>query len=137
MNVHVEVIDNSDKVKEALETQLKAALEACGLQGESYAKENITAAGRVDTGNLRNSISHSVSEDTAYIGTNVEYAVYHEMGTGIYAEGGGGRQTPWFYVDRNGEGHYTRGIKPTHFLKDAVANHREEYERLIETHLKR
>ena len=136
MNVHVELIDNSDKIKDALETQLKAALEACGLQGESYAKENITAAGRVDTGALRNSISHSVSEDTVYIGTNVEYAVYHEMGTGIYAEGGGGRQTPWHYVDRNGEGHFTRGVKPTHFLKDAVADHADVFNSIIEAHLK-
>ena len=37
----------------------------------------------MDTGNLRNSITHAVEsgEDAVYVGTNVEYAPYVEMGT--------------------------------------------------------
>lgn len=134
MNVHVEVIDNSDKIKAAAEEQIAAALEACGLKAEGLASENVTAAGRIDTGDLRDRITHTVKKDTVYIGTNVEYAVYHEVGTGIYTPGG--RQTPWKYVDRHGDEHWTRGIRPIHFLKNAIVNHLDEYKAIIETHLK-
>lgn len=39
----------------------------------------------VDTGRLRSSITHSIEHDSlglvAFIGTNVEYAIYQELGT--------------------------------------------------------
>ena len=54
------------------------ALEIIGGKAESYAKK----ACPVDTGRLRNSITHAQeSEDTEVIGTNVEYAPYVELGT--------------------------------------------------------
>ena len=70
-----DVEDYSDEIKKALRDKLEAALEAIGIQAESHAKSNITKAGRVDTGNLRNSVTHTVKEDTVYIGTSSEYAV--------------------------------------------------------------
>ena len=92
----------------------------------------------VDTGNLRNNITHVVDENglTAYIGTNDKYAAYVELGTGIYAEGGGGRPTPWVYQDAKGNWHYTRGNKAQPFLKPAVADHKEQYRTIIERTLK-
>lgn len=125
----VKFIDNSDEVLDAMTEAIRASLEAVGQQAVSHAKQNITAAGRVDTGALRNSVSHQVdmSENAVYVGTNQEYAVFHEMGTGIYTEGGGGRQTPWSYQDAKGEWHRTRGLRPIHFLKNAVAGHIDEY----------
>ena len=135
MAVNFHVTDNSKEILNELETQVQAALEAIGNQAVSHAKQNITSAGRVDTGNLRNSMTHIVQDDTAYIGTNNEYAIYNELGTGIYLEGGGGRQTPWFYVDEKGVGHFTHGMKPIHFLKRAVTEHTEEYKAIIQKHL--
>ena len=75
----VRITDNSDEVLKALGEQLEIALEAVGLKAEGYAKR----LAPVDTGRLRNSISHVVDmdEDKVYIGTNVEYAPYVEMGT--------------------------------------------------------
>ena len=128
--------DNSAEVLRELETKIEAALEACGNQAVSHAKQNITEAGRVDTGAMRNSMTHQVEDDTCYVGTNNEYAIYHEYGTGIYTDGGGGRQTPWFYVDAKGEGHFTHGMKPIHFLKNALADHKDEYKAIIEQQLK-
>lgn len=127
--------DNSAEVLRAVEANIQAALEAVGNQAVSHAKKNITEAGRVDTGALRNSISHQVEGDTCYVGTNQEYAIYNEVGTGIYTEGGGGRQTPWFYVDAKGQGHFTRGMKPIHFLKNALANNISEYRSIIKDYL--
>ena len=54
------------------------ALEIIGGKAESYAKRLCP----VDTGNLRNSITHQqYDENTEVIGTNVEYAPYVELGT--------------------------------------------------------
>lgn len=78
--VGVEVLqDNTDEVKRALESAMAKALEEIGLTAEGYAKK----ACPVDTGRLRNSITHAVaeSEKAVYIGTNVEYAPYVELGT--------------------------------------------------------
>lgn len=129
--------DNTKEILEQLKANTEAALEACGIQAVGHAVDNITTAGRVDTGALRNSINHKVVEDTCYIGTNQEYAMYNEIGTGIYTEGGGGRQTPWAYQDAKGNWHRTRGMRPIHFLKNAVANNISEYKEIILDYLSR
>lgn len=127
------IIDNSADVKAAFEDAMWNALEKCGLVAEGYAKKLQIP----DTGNLRNSITHVVNEDepAVYIGTNVEYAPYVELGTGIYAEGGGGRPTPWVYQDAKGNWHYTHGQKPQPFLKPAVAEHADKYREIIKNAL--
>ena len=134
----VEVIDNSAEFIAAKDEAIAAALEAIGNQAVSHAQSNITAAGRVDTGAMRNSVDHLAKpdEETVYVGTNNEYAPYHELGTGIYAEGGPGRQTPWFYVDAKGQGHRTRGLKAIHFLKNAVQDHMDEFKVIAKQYLK-
>ena len=53
-----------------LERATAKALEAMGEVAESYTKEETP----VDTGRLRNSMSHAVKGHDAYIGTNVYYA---------------------------------------------------------------
>lgn len=132
----VSILDNSGEVLNALEEQIEAALEAVGNQAVSHSKSIITSESRVDTGALRNSITHKVemSENAVYVGTNLEYAIYNEMGTGIYISGG--RQSPWSYQDKKGNWHRTRGMKPIHFLKNGVSDHIEEYKKIIEQILK-
>lgn len=130
--------DNTNEVIREMERKVAKALEAVGIQCSSHAKQNITAATRIATGTMRNTINHVVRTDegAVYVGTNTRYAIYHEYGTGIYADGGGGRKTPWVYKDAKGEYHRTRGIKPIHFLKNAVQDHANEYKQIIEKHLK-
>jgi HK97 gp10 family phage protein len=125
--------DHSDEVYKELEAACQRALEKCGLVAEGYAKKLCP----VDTGNLRNSITHTVSDNgerAAYVGTNSEYAVYVECGTGIYYPGG--RQTPWTYQDENGDWHLTHGQRAKPFIKPAVSEHGEQYKRIIEAELK-
>lgn len=109
-------------------------LERCGMQGESYAKDLVP----VDTGNLRNSITHEVitSEPSVIIGTNNEYAAYVELGTGEYAEGGGGRPTPWVYQDDKGNWHHTHGQRAQPYLRPALADHKKTYKNILEDELK-
>ena len=109
MEMRIEVTeDNTDEVISAKDAAVMRALEAIGLQAEGYAKLKAP----VDTGRLRNSITHSLApeEEAVYIGTNVEYAPYVEYGT--------------------------RRTKAQPFLKPAVQNHAEEYKRIAERFLK-
>ena len=106
--MNVQITDNSEKIIEAMQQATVRALEKCGLTAEGYAKK----LAPVDTGNLRNSITHEVDdgEPAAYIGTNVEYAPYVCLGT-IH-------------------------MKAQPFLKPAVADHANEYRKIIEDELK-
>ena len=128
--------DYSDEVLEAFDDACKRALERCGNQAEGYAKDLCP----VDTGNLRNRISHKVvdSEPAAYIGTNVEYAPYVEFGTGRYSSVGGGTpKDKWFYIGDDGKGHIGRPQKPRPFIKPAVADHAQTYRNIINDEMKR
>lgn len=126
--MNIEITDNSDLTKEEAISAALIALEECGLVGDGYAK----LLCRVDTGNLRNSITHQVQPEelTCYIGTNSEYGAYVELGTGIYYPGG--RQTPWVYQDAHGNWHLTHGQRAQPYLKPAVAEHVPQYKGIIE-----
>lgn len=72
--MEVVIKDNSEEFLKALPEQIEQALTAIGLTAESYAKQDCP----VDTGRLRNSITHAVEtgEQAVYIGSNVEYAAF-------------------------------------------------------------
>lgn len=93
---------------DALPEQIEQALIAIGMTAETHAKEECP----VDTGRLRNSITHDVdmSEQAAYIGSNVEYAAFVELGTSKMA--------------------------PRPYLRPAAENHSAEYKSLVESALK-
>lgn len=131
--------DNTEAVLQELSTKKEAILEAWGIQGVGAVQDIITSESRIDTGAMRNGISHQVdlNDQSVLIGTNVEYAIYHELGTGIYLEGGGGRQTPWAYQDANGEWHRTRGIKPIHMFKNGVSGSVNDFKSIANDILKR
>ena len=130
----VQFTSNIGTVKKALKQQLEMAAEIIGGKAESYAK----VACPKDTGNLQNSITHTTEDGghTVVIGTPVKYAPYVELGTGVYAEGGGGRQTPWRYQDRKGKWHTTSGAHPHPYLRPAIEDHIDEYKNVLEKCLK-
>lgn len=126
-------VNNVDKILQATEDAIITALEAVGVQAQGYATDNITANGSVNHGVLRSSITFEVEDDTVAVGTNVHYAPYIEFGTGIYAESGGGRKDPWAWQDEKGNWHRTVGMGPKPFLRPAMQDHIEEYQKIIET----
>lgn len=80
----MDFVDNSDKFKQALENKIPAILEAVGIHLEGESKDELeNTPRRVDTGNLKNSISHAVdeSEPAVYIGTSIEYAIFVRWST--------------------------------------------------------
>ena len=96
--------DNRQAIANAIDKALMRGLEKVGLVAEGYAKRLCP----VDTGRLRNSITHQVndSEKSVYIGTNVEYAPHVELGT------------------------YKASAQP--FLTPAAQDHAAEYRAIIE-----
>lgn len=71
--------DNIGQAVDGIESAIGVALEEIGLLAENYAARKCP----VDTGNLRASITHEVDagDGAVYVGTNVEYAPYVELGT--------------------------------------------------------
>lgn len=113
--------DNSGMFLSAMDIAKAKALEIMGIKAEKYAK----AAAPVGTpestgipgyrgGTLRNSISHKTVGDSAYIGTNVEYAPYQELGTI----------------------HMVAANKGRGYLRPAVEDHINEYKNIIENEMK-
>lgn len=103
--------DNTEAILGAINQALVAALKECGLDGERFAKDNLTRNRSVDTGRLRNSVTHQIreAEKAVYIGTNVEYAPYVELGT--------------------------EKAKPKPYLKPAASEHSGEYRQVFERHM--
>lgn len=107
---NIEIIENNtDKILAELSDAVEMGLETVGMVAESHAKAYETA---VDTGLLRNSITHQVNKGKkeVYIGTNVEYAPYVELG------------------HRLPNGGHVAGI---HYLEKAVTNHMGQYELIM------
>lgn len=80
MKYDIDIKSNKDAVLSELQKSAAVALEAVGLKVEGYAKLELeNHPRRIDTGRLRNSITHTQAaeengEMVVYVGTNVEYA---------------------------------------------------------------
>lgn len=112
--------DNSMQVCAALEAAITAALHEAGAEFVTQVVRNYDASGRVDTKATKESFDYHVDGDTVYVGSNMENAIWEEYGTGVHAEAGDGRQTPWVYKDRYGNFHTTSGKKGTRALRKAM-----------------
>jgi len=125
----VDITDNSAEVRAALEQAKARALEIIGGKIESYAKGLVP----VDTGALRNSITHAVDGDTVIAGSAILYAPYVELGTGKEYS------PPPEWMENNaprGAGIISRSVKPRPYLRPAVENHIDEYKNVIENELR-
>ena len=103
--------DNTEEIIASLDNGIQRALEKIGLTAESYAKK----AAPVDTGRLRNSITHVVDngDKSVAIGTNVEYAPYQELGTRSHSAANGGKG----------------------FLRPAATDHVDKYRQILKSEL--
>lgn len=83
-------------VNQAANSKIHDGLEKACMIVESAAKENCPK----DNGILVNSIKSEVVDNVGYVYSDLSYAIYTELGTGIFAEtnegslSGTGRQTP-------------------------------------------
>lgn len=93
----------------------RQTLEAWGV----HIAGNIKTRTPVDKGQLKGSIQHQVNErnGSVIVGTNVEHAIPVEFGTGIHAENGRGRKTPWRAPMGKIGVRWTRGQKPQPYFR--------------------
>ena len=97
MGLSVFIQDNSKELLEELRHKIPTALEEVGMAAEGYVKR-LTPVGTPEStgipgyqgGTLRNSITHTTDDDSAYVGTDVEYAPYQELGTSRMQAANGG-----------------------------------------------
>ena len=137
--------DNTDEVLSALERAKKRGLTAIGMTAEAHAKKVLTKAvyaGDKDwplTGRLRNSITFAISGEPANISS---YSGDHGEAGGSYSGSAPDDKDMAVYIGTNVE--YAPGIElgthrkagAVHFLRDAAANHSDEYKRLMEDSMK-
>lgn len=111
MGFEIEVIDNSPEYIEAVKRGIKKAMAEIADQAESNVAD-LTPVGTPEStgkpgyigGTLKGSITGRSDADTAYIGTDVEYAPYVEFGT------------------------YKMAAKP--YLKPGIMDYMDEYEEI-------
>lgn len=138
--IDVTLTDNSDKVLKALDEYADLILEALGgevvknatlkapvdtgllknsltyaiagkePQISSYKADHANESGQIKTGEYKGSTTKQGNEKAVYIGTNVEYAAYQELGTSK--------------------------TKAQAFLKPAVTEHKDEYKEIVKKGLK-
>lgn len=128
--------DNSKEVLAALKNAVERGLEVIGDTAVEYAVKSITEQGAVDTGDLRNSIARKVVDEDVYIGTNLQYAPYVELGTGKYSLVGGTPKESWVYQDEFGKWHMGHPMKARPYLVPAARDHTSEYRNILEDSLK-
>lgn len=117
--IKVEVTKKTFTAKTIEELQRKQ-LSYVTQGGQMIRTEMVSRAPR-DSGNLANSIqTEAFIEDgkpTSETGPTADYSTWVEHGTGVYADDGKGRKTPWFYKDDSGKWHYTKGAPAQPFAE--------------------
>jgi len=106
-----------DKFEKHLIREIKRVVAETAEMLVSQAK----ALAPVDDGNLKSSIDVTYAQGglTAIVRVGAFYAIYLEVGTGIYSTEGNGRKDPWVYY-KNGRYYFTRGIRPQPFWNPSV-----------------
>ena len=118
----VEVTSNLYVVGQITKEAMVNAAISVGMLTSGYAQDLCP----VDTGRLRDSITHAYNDDgeqvTLLVGTNVEYAPYVELGH---------HQQPGRYVPKIGKRLVRDWVPGKPYLRPAFEDHRSEIEKLI------
>lgn len=148
-DIDIKLIDNSGEILRNFQKNLEAGLEAIGLQAERYAKEGAP----VDTGRLRNSITHTTEKNAgqsysySYRAVSKTENPTKEMLKATKTDKEthrSGAKPNEVYVGTNVEyaiaqetnDYYKHTVGGAHFLKNAAANHGDVYEKILKKQLK-
>lgn len=118
-----------------------AVLDRALLKGGEKIRGNAVLLCPVNTGELRNSIRvQRLETGVVIVGTNKEYAVYVEYGTGTKGDPGVPHTAKvfWHWQDEQGNWHTSHGQKAQSFLRAAVSKKEESFiRRLIAEELRK
>lgn len=124
------------KAKENIKRSISTGMDAVSKKVLNDVKDNILRQGAKDTGQLLNSYNIVQTEDGFEIGSDLDYSLYVEFGTGVYAEDGKGVSTPWAYKADDGTWRTTKGMRPRPHIRPAFENNAEEIEMMLAKELK-
>lgn len=126
------------KLDKCANIDLRRPLLKVGNDIETAAKENCNGRFDKPTGTLKRSIRAELKgSNTVEIGTNLEYGIYVEHGTGLYAFDGQGRASspehpiPWTYRGSDGLFYTTYGVRPRPFLIPAFNSKKHNFLKYI------
>ena len=123
----IKYISHLAEANEKVDQAIARALEICGGTAERYAVENLQRNGSIQSGTLVGSITHEPWDKyTEAVGTDVKYAPYVELGH---------HQEPGRYVPAIKKRLVASFVQGKPYLRPAVEEHRELYERIIQTEL--
>ena len=127
---------NIPKAEENIKRSISTGMDAVSKKVLDDVKDNLLRQGAKDTGQLLNSYKIVQTEDGFEIGSDLDYSLYVEFGTGMYAEDGKGVTTPWAYKAADGTWRTTKGMKPRPHIRPAFENNAEEIEMMLAKELK-
>lgn len=135
----IRIVDNSDLFKNAAAEAIERALEAIGLEAEANAKRIATEKGVVDTGLLRNSITHAIGGQSAAISS---YKADRGDGKGSYSGVAPERKVPTVYIGSNvsysiWQENGSRGNPGRPFLKPAIEDFKNDYKQILKEELEK
>lgn len=131
MNLHIQLEGMDDVLNKlsALSSGAESGLQKGLLQAGELVRAEAAANCPVDTGALRQSIAVEQADGTAVtVGTNVEYGIYVEFGTGAQGDPSVAHtiKAGWVYFnERTGSFVYTTGQHPQPFLVPALLSQKE------------
>jgi len=139
MALETKLVWNGLIISKEMDRAIERALIRSTNKVQADAKRILTDEKHVDTGVLRGSIVTAIdsSDNTGTVSTNIEYAPYIEFGTGIEAEGGLGRKTPWTYFSEKYGWVTTSGHKPYPFMRPARDNNKDTIKKMFISELKK
>lgn len=140
MSINIEGFEGIDRIFKNLENKISSNEREVLGKACAMIERDAKILAPKDTGALRRSIASRIEEEdgelTGIVFTPLEYAPYVEFGTGLFAEGGNGRKTPWAYEDeKTGEVIWTSGQHPQPYMRPALDNNREQIIRMAEEDL--
>ena len=134
--------DHTDEVQEAVHDAVLIALDAAGMQAASLAKVELQKSPtRIDTGLLRNSITHAVAGKPAAIGAySADSPKKGRENSGSYsgtAPAPSDPEQPFVLVGTNVEyavyvSEGTSQMAPNRFLTNAMRNNAPELQKIIQ-----
>lgn len=119
-----------------------ATLQKFEQKGARVLIDGMKERAAVDSGEMRDGIQSHITEASIQkiedeVGPEKDYAIYQEYGTGIYAENGQGRSTPWVYRRKDGTFIRTVGNRPHPFVRPTAINDKDKTVKAIEDEFKR
>ena len=127
------------KMQQGLEEGIRQVASEIAQMQHNIIDANVGGDGSyVRTGKLKSSITIMPLEWSSGLAsmtvTNVgcNYAIYNELGTGIYADNGQGRQDGWFYPVGDGTYRFTLGLPPKYFVRDSYEFYKDKAPSIIQ-----